>query len=189
MIKQDRIQLPFLFDTQKLQSDVKNLMEVEWINHFVTQNYHGNWSAIPLTARQGVTHPIQMVAAIPGDFNFVPTQFLDSCPYIQSVLENFKTDINSVRLMKLTPNSEIKEHRDYDLDEREVRIHIPVFTNDKVSFFVNGIDVKMKEGECWYLRLSDPHRVLNEGETDRIHLVMDLKVNDWLRGILSRGNL
>ncbi|WP_339705616.1 aspartyl/asparaginyl beta-hydroxylase domain-containing protein [Algoriphagus aquimarinus] len=44
----------------------------------------------------------------------------------------------------------------------------------------------MKEGECWYLRLSDPHRVLNEGETDRIHLVMDLKVNDWLRGIMGQ---
>ena len=37
--------------------------------------------------------------------------------------------------MKLTPGSEIKEHRDYDLDEGEVPIHIPVFTNERVSFF------------------------------------------------------
>src|SRR5690606_29490188 len=155
--------------------------------HFVTQNYQGNWSVIPLTARQGVTNPILMAAAIPGDSDFVPTPFLDSCPYIQHVLQTFKTDKLSVRLMKLTSGSEIKEHQDYDLDEAEVRIHIPVFTNEQVSFFVNGIDIKMKEGECWYLRLSDPHRVLNQGKTDRIHLVMDLKLNDWLREIINES--
>ena len=127
-----------------------------------------------------------MAAAIPGDYDFVPTPFLLLCPYLQSVLETFKTDKHSVRLMKLTPGSEIKEHRDYDLDDGEVRIHIPVFTNEKVSFFVNKKKVEMKEGECWYLRLSDPHRVINEGESDRIHLVMDLKVNDWLSPILSK---
>ncbi|MEB2781973.1 aspartyl/asparaginyl beta-hydroxylase domain-containing protein [Algoriphagus sp. C2-6-M1] len=184
MIKQDRIQLPFLFESLLLQSEVENLLEVEWINHFVTQNYQGNWSVIPLTAQEGVTHPIQMAAAIPGDYKFVPTQFLALCPYIQSVLECFKTEKSSVRLMKLTPGSEIKEHRDFDLDEGEVRIHIPVFTNEGVSFFVNYTKVNMKEGECWYLRLSDPHRVLNEGNTDRIHLVMDLKVNEWLNTML-----
>ncbi|SFB25660.1 aspartyl/asparaginyl beta-hydroxylase domain-containing protein [Algoriphagus aquimarinus] len=186
MINQDRIQLPFQFDSQLLQEEVKKLIEVEWINHFVTQNYQGNWSVIPLTAREGVTHPILMATAIPGDYDFVPTPYLESSPYFQSVLESFKAEKCSVRLMKLTPGSEIKEHRDYDLDEGEVRIHIPVFTNDKVSFFVNNRKVEMKEGECWYLRLSDPHSVLNEGETDRIHLVMDMKVNDWLMGIMGQ---
>lgn len=185
MSNSDRIQLPFLFDIHTLQSEVKNLINVEWIGHFVTQNYEGSWSVIPLTAQEGVTHPIQMAAAIPGDYDFVATPFLALCPYIQSVLESFKTEKCSVRLMKLTPGSEIKEHRDYDLDEGEVRLHIPIFTNEKVSFYVNNTLVRMKEGECWYLRLSDPHRVINEGQTDRIHLVMDLKVNDWLSQILS----
>ena len=186
MISKDRIKLSLKFDSELLKSEVKNLIDVKWIGHFVKQNYHGNWSVIPLTAREGVTHPVQMAAAIPGDYNFVPTPFLELCPYIQSVLEYFKTEKCSVRLMKLTPGSEIKEHRDYDLDEGEVRIHIPVFTNDKVSFYVNNTKVEMKEGECWYLRLSDPHRVLNKGETDRIHLVIDLKVNDWLSQMLSK---
>jgi hypothetical protein len=188
MINQDRIQLPFDFDPIQLQSDVKNLSKVDWINHFVSQNYQGNWSVIPLTAREGATHPILMAAAIPGDYDFVPTPFLAFCPYIETVLDQFKTDKRAVRLMKLTAGSEIKEHQDYDLDEEEVRIHIPVYTNDKVSFCVNGVEVKMNEGECWYLRLSDPHRVLNAGETDRIHLVIDLKLNDWLKEILLGGN-
>ncbi|MFC5625286.1 trp RNA-binding attenuation protein MtrB [Algoriphagus winogradskyi] len=46
-------------------------------------------------------------------------------------MESFKAEKCSVRLMKLTPGSEIKEHHDYDLDEGEVRIYLPVFTNDK----------------------------------------------------------
>ncbi|PZX51094.1 aspartyl/asparaginyl beta-hydroxylase [Algoriphagus ratkowskyi] len=91
--------------------------------------------------------------------------------------------------MKLTAGSKIKEHQDYDLDEVEVRIHLPIFTNEKVSFFVNNLKMEMKEGECYYLRPSDPHRVINEGETDRIHLVMDLKVNDWLQELLTTNHL
>lgn len=185
MITKDRIRLPFQFDSKLLQSEVENLIDVEWINHFVTQNYEGSWSVIPLTAQEGVTHPVQMAAAIPGDYDFVPTQFLELCPYLQSVLDSFQAEKCSVRLMKLTAGSEIKEHRDYDLDEGEVRVHIPVFTNEHVSFFVNNKKVEMKEGECWYLRLSDPHRVINAGETDRVHLVMDLKVNDWLSQLFS----
>lgn len=187
MINQDRIRLPFHFDSILLQEEVKNLIDVEWIGHFVKKNYEGDWSVIPLTAREGVTHPVQMAAAIPGDYNFVPTPFLELSPYMQSVLECFQTEKCSVRLMKLTPGSEIKEHRDYDLDEGEVRIHIPVFTNEKVSFFVNKKKVQMKEGECWYLRLSDPHSVINAGESDRIHLVLDLKMNDWLKQIFSES--
>ncbi|WP_425637556.1 aspartyl/asparaginyl beta-hydroxylase domain-containing protein [Algoriphagus yeomjeoni] len=187
MRNSDRVQLPFYFDILKLQSEVKNLINVEWIGHFVRQNYEGSWSVIPLTAQPGVTHPIQMAAAIPGDYDFVATPFLELCPYIKSVLACFEAEKCSVRLMKLTSGSEIKEHRDYDLDEGEVRVHIPIFTNEKVSFFVNNTKVKMQEGECWYLRLSDPHRVINEGESDRIHLVLDLKVNEWLSEILTKS--
>jgi hypothetical protein len=43
----------------------------------------------------------------------------------------------------------------------------------------------MAPGECWYLRLSDPHRVANRGETDRIHLVIDCRANDWLRTLVA----
>jgi hypothetical protein len=89
--------------------------------------------------------------------------------------------------MKLTPGSVIKEHRDYDLamEEGAARLHIPVQTNPGVEFMLNGLPVAMAPGECWYLRLSDPHRVANRGETDRVHLVIDCRVNDWLRTLVA----
>jgi hypothetical protein len=43
----------------------------------------------------------------------------------------------------------------------------------------------MKPGEAWYLRLSDPHAVANRGSSDRVHLVLDLVVNDWLTGFFD----
>jgi len=42
----------------------------------------------------------------------------------------------------------------------------------------------MKAGECWYLDLSLPHWVENHGSTDRVHLVIDCDVNEWLRKII-----
>jgi hypothetical protein len=42
----------------------------------------------------------------------------------------------------------------------------------------------MNEGELWYLNVNQPHHVTNRSTTDRIHLVIDCVVNDWLREVL-----
>jgi hypothetical protein len=42
----------------------------------------------------------------------------------------------------------------------------------------------MKEGECWYHNFNLPHRVANRGTADRVHLVLDCVLNDWLREVL-----
>ena len=67
------------------------------------------------------------------------------------------------------------------------RLHIPIQTNDEVVFRLNGTRVLLEEGECWYLRFSDPHSVGNRGKTDRIHLVIDVEVNAWLTKLLANG--
>lgn len=42
----------------------------------------------------------------------------------------------------------------------------------------------MKAGECWYLRLSDPHRIVNQGTTERINLTIDMIRNEWVKSLL-----
>ncbi len=42
----------------------------------------------------------------------------------------------------------------------------------------------MRPWQCLYLRLSDPHSVVNRGDTDRVHLVIDAPVNDWIESLL-----
>jgi len=160
-------------------------LSLDWIDHFVQQNYEGSWSVIPLRANAGAVHPIKMIYSDPTSDEYVDTAFLAPCQTLKSVLATFQAPLLSARLMKLGTGSKIKEHRDYDLnpDGGTVRIHVPVITNPTVDFRLNGQRVMMQEGECWYLRLSDPHSVSNEGP-DRIHLVIDMKVNNWVSDLL-----
>ncbi|PHN07413.1 aspartyl/asparaginyl beta-hydroxylase domain-containing protein [Flavilitoribacter nigricans] len=185
---QDRLQLPIQFDQQRLQQDLQQLEQQrkDWTDHFVSQNYEGSWSVIPLRGPKGAEHPVMMIYSNPTVTEYADTPFLDHCPYFREVLRYFQCPLQAVRLMKLTTGSRIKEHCDHDLDydQGNARIHIPVHTNPLVEFYLNDKRVQMQAGECWYLRLSDPHRVYNPGP-DRIHLVLDMQVNDWLRTIMS----
>jgi len=184
----DRHQLNLSFDADRMRAEVNALAEdtAEWTNHFVTSNYEGQWSVIPLRANRGASHPILMIYSDPTSDDYVDTPFLTACPYIAEVLGCFKTRLYSARLMRLGRGSRIKEHQDHDLDPEggAVRIHVPVSTNPEVRFLLNGTRVVMDEGTCWYLRLSDPHAVSNDGP-DRIHLVIDMEANEWVREQLT----
>lgn len=185
----DRLRLPFSFDPKRLVADLGRLEGTPWTEHFIRTNYDGDWSAIPLRGPAGETHPIRMIYSDPAATTFVDTPFLALCPYFVEALGTFGCALTSVRLMRLTPGSVIKEHADLDLSPEQgtVRIHVPVTTNPGVEFMVNRRPVIMAPGEAWYLRLSDPHTVANRGTTDRVHLVIDAKVDDWLLARLEEA--
>ncbi len=186
----DRIRLPFHFDGIKLQKDLKKLSNNDWIRHFVTENYEGNWSVIPLRGTAGAEHPIKMIYSDPGCKEYADTPFLAELDYFPEVLKSFQCPLDAVRLMKLSAGSQINEHVDFDLtaDGLYARLHIPVVTNAQVDFRLNGSRVDMRVGECWYLRLCDPHSVINRGTEDRVHLVLDVQVNQWLKNMLTSSS-
>ncbi len=185
----DRLKMPFRFSPEKLAEDLAVLNKTEWTGHFVRQNYEGDWSAIPLRSPAGETHPIRMIYSDPSATEFVETEFLEKCPYFQEVLSAFECELGVARLMKLSAGSRIKEHSDYDLcyEDGMVRFHIPVVTNPEIEFYLNNERIILNAGECWYLRLSDPHRVNNFSRQDRVHLVVDAAVNDWITEIFSQS--
>jgi hypothetical protein len=178
----DRIRLPFEFDAVRLHEDLDRLAHYPWIDHLVRQNYEGDWSVIPLRMAAGATHPVMMIYADPGATRFEDAPPLDHAPYLRQVLARFRCPLQTARLMRLTPGSIIREHRDHDLAAEwgMARIHVPITTNADVDFRLNGRRVAMAPGEAWYLRLSDPHSVANRGTTDRVHLVIDCVVDAWL---------
>jgi hypothetical protein len=130
-----------------------------------------------------------MIYSDPICSDFEDTAVLRASPYFRAVLGCFACPLHAVRLMRLTPGSAIKEHRDHDLsfEQGMVRIHVPVVTNDGVDFRLNGTCAAMPAGSSWYLRLSDPHSVANRGLSDRVHLVIDALVNDWVAALLERA--
>jgi hypothetical protein len=189
MIFPDRLRLPLSFDPVRLARDLDALAGVAWTAHFVKQNYEGDWSVIPLRGAAGATHPVMMIYSDPTATTFADTPMLSPCPYFREVLAAFDCEVQCVRLMRLTPGSVIKEHDDHDLDAENgvARLHIPVSTNPDVDFELNRRRTRMAPGSVWYLRLSDPHRVANRGATDRVHMVIDVVVNDWLTGLLRQA--
>lgn len=178
----DRLRLKLAFDPSRLAADLECLREVVWTEHFVKQNYDGDWSVIPLRAAAGATHPIMMIYSDPTATAFADTPLLARTPYFRAVLGAFQCPLQAVRLMRLAPGSVIKEHRDGDLafEHGAVRLHVPIVTSPQVEFRLNGSRVVMESGSAWYLRLSDPHSVANRGETERVHLVIDAAADGWL---------
>jgi Aspartyl/Asparaginyl beta-hydroxylase len=185
----DRLLLPLVFDPALLVRDLQSLSSQGWIRHFVRANYEGDWSVIPLRSPAGERHPVRQISADPTARSFVDTPMLQSCGYFRQVLDSFECPLRTVRLMRLTPGSIIKEHFDHELsfEEGYVRMHVPVATNDDVEFRLNGTRVILAAGTCWYLRLSDPHSVRNGGATDRVHMVIDAIVNDWVTAVFKQA--
>ena len=170
------------FDPGRLAADLARVEDHTWTAHFVPQHYDGDWSVLPLRAPAGAIHPILQIAPQPGCRDWQDTTLLALCPYFRDVLAALACPLQSARLMRLAPGSTIKEHRDHDLaaEEGHARLHVPIVTNPRVDFRLNGTRVEMTPGSVWYLRLADPHSVVNAGDTPRIHLVIDSIVNDWL---------
>ena len=153
------------------------------------QNYEGDWDVLPLRAKAGATHPVAMIYSDPVAVDYVDTPYLERALHLRAIIAQFACTVLSTRLMRLTPGSTILEHSDHDLDAAlgRARLHVPLTTNDDVMFLLNHVAVDMAPGSVWYLRLADPHSVHNGGATDRVHLVIDVLVNDWVVAQLDAG--
>lgn len=173
------LQLPFKFNKEKLQEELASILDKKWIPHFNTGNYSGAWNVISLYAQDGNASNIFALA----DDN-VPvreTEVLNTCPYLKSVIDTFKSPIISARILKLGAGAEIKAHRDHELgyEDGNFRLHVPIVTNADVQFVLDGDKLVMLPGECWYTNVNYIHSVKNAGDEDRIHLVIDCSRNEW----------
>ncbi len=124
------------------------------------------------------------------DSSYENTSLMDQCLTIKHLINELQCEVLSVRLLNLKAGAIIKEHRDRELsfEKGEARLHFPVFTNPELEFYVDNERIIMEEGTCWYINANLPHRVSNNGITDRIHLVIDCKVNAWLEELFRKAN-
>lgn len=78
-------------------------------------------------------------------------------------------------LTRLNAGSEIKRHRDRGpVTAKTHRVHLPVITNSLCIFTVGDESVNMKAGELWAIdNVGKYHSVINDGETHRVHLIID----------------
>ena len=76
--------------------------------------------------------------------------------------------------VRLSAGGEITEHRDMNFSlTHSHRVHIPVITNDNVLFQVGNETLSLPEGEIYEINNRRMHSVRNEGDTPRVHLILD----------------
>jgi aspartyl/asparaginyl beta-hydroxylase len=181
--------LPITPDINTMQHEVTALTS-HWTPHFNTRHYEGQWTVLPLRSPGGQTSHI-VPDLMQYNTTYTDTLLMQQCPAIINLLSHLHCTFMSVRLLNLQSGSVIKEHRDHELsfENGEARLHFPVFTNAQVEFYVDNQLVQMQEGDCWYINAQLPHRVANYGNADRIHLVVDCVVNDWLTEVFNRSQV
>lgn len=192
--------------TESIINKLQNLPE--FTNHYSNYNVKKSWSALSLRGYSNdfafITKPSEMndkwqeehkdekfemqyTSLYPKFEHDIKELFEFGC------LKMFKgATVHRIRFMRLKPGGgELERHTDLVDDDSGLakgqlaRFHFPLISNENVIFTSwnsKGIrkDVNMKPEECWVLNTKYPHKVVNGGDTDRVHLVMDVVVNDVL---------
>ena len=83
-------------------------------------------------------------------------------------------------------NNETIDDLDYD---KNARLHLPVITSDEVKLFLCHQDTKWIEGKLYYGDFSFPHSIINNSKINRIHLIIDTKINNELLNLFPQNFL
>jgi hypothetical protein len=98
-----------------------------------------------------------------------------------------------VMLARMAPGGEIKPHRDANAAAKwPHKIHVPLLTNDRVTFFIDNVGYHLPEGEAAEVNNMGVHAVKNDGDSDRIHLIFeyydaDQAEPEWLTAVIARA--
>jgi mannose-6-phosphate isomerase-like protein (cupin superfamily) len=195
---QSAYKLPLFFDPAPIIEEIRVAESSSgWQDHWAQGlAARETWGLIPLIAGPG---DLSETDAIRLGSHSSPraTAILAELPHSQSIIDAFQTRVLRARLMKLKAGAVIKEHRDFayfggqrwSFERGRIRVHIPIITGANVFWMLNGKRIDMKAGEAWYVNVCMPHSVENRGDTDRIHLVLELEVNEWLRSLFPPESL
>jgi hypothetical protein len=166
------------YNVPLLKAELGIALQQNWVNHFNKKDYEGNWQSISLRSASGNEQDI----LAHYDINqYQDTSLLNQLPYIKFIIEQWKCEKETIRLLALHPGAEIKPHRDRgcNYEAGVLRIHIPIQTNSQLKFIVGEEHLRLEEGSCWYINFDQTHSIINEGENIRVHLVIDALRNEW----------
>lgn len=162
-------------DNDRLQQDVERILQFEDVKEEYSEYRFGVWKNYVLRNRTGKQSDTLFQGTQGGD---IETPLGSQLEYISSILEeNFHTDRLKMVRANLLQDAVLIPHRDYvefKSDYRRLaRLHIPIQT-DEQSLHSEGAEVfHMRQGEVWYLDVSNIHSACNLSETPRISLVLD----------------
>jgi hypothetical protein len=173
------VQLPLQFDAERLAAEIGAQPDSAWRPH--PQGFPGN-DFLPLISAHGEPQN----ESFGGPMR--PTPHLEHCPYLVDTLASLGAALGRTRLMRLTGHAEVSPHFDVHYYWRErMRVHVPIVTQPTVRFICADEEVNMRPGECWIFDTWSQHRVINDAEHSRVHLVADTVGGEGFWELAGRG--
>jgi RimJ/RimL family protein N-acetyltransferase len=195
-----RLDLP-AFDVSSIAEKV---IDLQFVNHYSNYNVGESWKALSLRG-YGDPTMIEKPTSMPKkwreenratSFELKDTALMAGFPELSHILGAIIGTKHRIRFMYLRGrDGELGRHTDlvgkeFGIEDGQVmRIHVPLVTNPLVSFSVWNWKAKkenwtMETGFAYYLDIRKPHAVKNTGDTDRVHLVIDVESSEPLRRLV-----
>jgi hypothetical protein len=173
--------LDITYDVAKLEEELQYVADL-----YMPRFRKEDWTMVPLrnadatSSHKGIelTSTLQKNTMLACSNN----ELVEQLPYIAWIFEDiaarFNTEVGLVRISKVASHKAIDRHADgrvFDFHKGEVyRLHIPIITGENVVFEVDDNSYHLQPGTLYYTNVSKVHSVKNEGEIDRIHLIIDV---------------
>lgn len=182
--------LPKMFFKQEELENVDCVCDIDWEQASYQQislvDFDDTFSLDQRTEHSGTRWDNTVAKNNPrADERFFRKRHLDLPEYFHHVLDTIGRDIvHRTRFAKLAPQSSIKPHIDYNT-EYGVRLHIPITTNLGCSFGGidhNGETIKAHmpaDGGVWYINPGVKHWARNDGDTERVHMIVSVDSQKW----------
>jgi hypothetical protein len=98
-------------------------------------------------------------------------------PYVADLMASFPgCEAHQLMLSAVMPGHSIEPHRDQQAPAWRCRAHVPLRTNDKSKFIVDGVAHALKVGAAYRVNTLAEHAVTNKGDAPRVHLMFDVRL-------------
>jgi hypothetical protein len=163
-------------DISALEGQILTLEEDSWHEQeYRQQEYdvHRYTESVVMIFTDGSGWPDIEVSKQPGWDKLVDS----AVPVMHEIIERFYPPGGSIiRAMaaKLLPDGKIKPHKDsHPSFHHGHRIHVPITTNSRVRFMIDGRPYTMEVGQAYEINNQKTHSVMNKGKEGRITFIFD----------------
>lgn len=164
------------YDIEPLRQKILSLEEGAWLgNVYRQQEYevHSQTQSVVMVFTDGTGWPNIEVRREDG-WDLLAKEAL---PLMHSILEDhYPPGGTIIRAMaaRLAAGGIIKPHRDkHPSFHYGHRIHIPISTNPRVRFMIDGRPYRMEVGQVYEINNQQQHSVMNKGDEGRVNFIFD----------------